>query len=44
MNQYKWYGGRIDDIFVFGLGAIVTSFSHFYFSSVRSAGQTAGRV
>src|SRR5215510_15571111 len=31
MNQYEWYGRRIDNIFVFGLGAIVTSFSHFYF-------------
>jgi hypothetical protein len=31
MNQYEWYGRRIDDIFVFGLGVIVASFSHFYF-------------
>jgi len=31
MNQYEWYGRRIDNIFVFGLGAIVASFSHFYF-------------
>src|SRR4029453_20506 len=31
MNQYEWYGRRIDDIFVFGVGTIVASFSHFCF-------------
>src|SRR5262249_24577195 len=31
MNQYEWYGRRIDDIFVFALEAMVASFSHFYF-------------
>src|SRR5262245_59289461 len=31
MNQYEWYGRRIDDIFVFALEAMVASVSHFYF-------------
>src|SRR5262249_299697 len=44
MNQYEWNGRRIDDIFVFGVEAVATSFCHSIRSSILVSASLVRRV